>query len=236
MTMRNTIQDLRAYADVANDEHRVKIRTGEFAGLSARLAPSLEELPALNVALSELAELDVEVPAGLDQDAALVAERLLALAAEVPALGVDASLDLAKERVRSAEKYVGELRALVRDTWRAYVSQPQPAVNIDLIDALAQGGVDVEDIRNDLETARAQLFAVTSKLIPDRGAVQKYQDATESIHRCGEQIGDVVDADIAEGIVRSQEPSGVPLSWFTAERLEKLRALGIVDRFQVRLR
>ena len=80
------------------------------------------------------------------------------------------------------------------------------------------------------------MLAITSRLIPDRGRCEKYRDAIESIHRCGEQIGEVVDADIAEGIVGSQEPSGVPLTWFTPERLEKLPCSGIVDRFQVHLR
>lgn len=236
MTLRSTIQDLRAHAEVANDEHQVKVRTGQFADLSARLAPALAELPALNVALSEVAQIDIDLPAGREQDAAQVAEGLRALATEVPTLGVDQNLDLAKERVRSAEQYTRELRAVVAGAWQTYVSQPPPAINSDLIDALAQGGVDVEDLRDALETARAHLLAVTSRQIPDRGAVQKYRDAIESIHSCGEQIGDVVDPDIAEGIVGSQEPPGVPLTWFTPERLEKLRALGIVDRFQVRLR
>lgn len=236
MTLRSTIQDLRAHANVANDEHQVKVRTGQFAELSARLAPPLAELPALNVALSEVAQLDVDLPAGREQDAAQVADSLRAVATELPSLGIEQNLDLAKERVRSAEKYAKELRAFVAGTWQAHVSQPPPAVNVDLIDALAQGGVDVEEIRVALETARGHLLAITSRLIPDRGAVQKHRDAIESIHRCGEQIGEVVDADIAEGIVGSQEPSGVPLTWFTPERLEKLRALGIVDRFKVHLR
>lgn len=236
MTLRSTIQDLRAHADVANDEHRVKVRTGQFADLSARLSQPMAELPRLNVALAEVAQLDVDLPPGRDQDAAQVAEGLRALATEIPALGIDETLDLAKARVRSAEKYVGELRALVGGAWQSYVRQPPPGINSDLIEALAQGGVDVEEIRNELETARGHLLVISNKMIPDQGAVERFRAAIEAIRRCGEKLGDVVDVDIAEGIVGTQESSGVPLTWFTPERLEKLTALGIIDRFRVRLR
>jgi hypothetical protein len=236
MTLRSTIQKLRAHADVANDEHQIKVRTGEFADLSKRLGPLLAELPALHVGLTEVAKFDVELAASRNQDVAQVAENLRALCTELSALGIEQNLDLAKERVRSAEKLTKELRALVVGAWQSHVSEPPPAINIDLIDALARGGVDVEEIRFALETAQAHLLAITSRPIPDRGAVQKHRDAIESIHRCGEQIGNVVDADIAEGIVGAQELSGIQLTWFTPERLDKLRALGIVDRFQVQLR
>jgi alkylhydroperoxidase family enzyme len=236
MTLRSTIQDLRAHADVANDEHQVQVRTGQFADLSARLGPPLAELPSLNVGLAEIAQLDVEMPPGHDQDAAQVVESLRALANEIPTLGIDENLDLAKARVRSAEKYVSELRALVTSAWQSFVNQPPPAINSDLVDALAHGGVDVEEIRDALETARGHLLAISSRMVPDQGAVKRFRAAIAAIHRCGEKLGEVVDADIAEGIVGSQEPSGMPLTWFTPERLEKLADLDIIDRFQVHLR
>ncbi len=236
MTLLSDIQVLRARADVANDEHSVKVRTGEFAELSARLAPLLTELPELNVGLAEIAQLPIALPTDHDENARQLDQDLRALATELPALGIADDLDLAKGRVRAAEKHVQELRALVASVWRLHVSQPPPAVNDDLVDALARGGIDVEEIRSELETAQSRLLLVASRPIPDRGAVQKYRDAIDSIRRCGESIGQFVDADIADGIVGSQQASGVPLTWFTPGRIEKLGALGILDRFQVRLR
>ena len=236
MTLRSTIQDLRSHADVANDERQVKMRTGQFVELSARLSPALAELPRLKVGLAEVQQLDIALPVGRGQEAVQVVEALRALAADLPTVAIDQNLDLVKARVRSAEKYVSELRALVAGAWHTYVSQPLPAINSDLVDALALGGVDVDDIRNALELARGHLLAISNMTIPDRGAVDRFRAAIESIRRCGERLGEVVDQDIAEGIVRAQEQPGMPLSWFTPERLEKLEGLGIVDRFQVRLR
>ncbi|NYG07746.1 hypothetical protein BJ986_002233 [Phycicoccus badiiscoriae] len=235
MTLRSTIQELRAHADVANDEHQVKVRTGHFADLSARLSPPLSELPALNIGLAEIAQLGAEMPPSGYQDAAQIVEGLRALAKEVPTLGIDENLDLAKARVRSAEKYVSDLRALVTSSWQSFVNQPPPAINTGLVDALARSGVDVEEIRDALETARSNLLAISSRMIPGRGAVEQFRAAIEAIHRCGEKLGEVVDADIAQGVVGSQEPSGIPLTWFTPERLDKLADLGIIDRFRVRL-
>jgi hypothetical protein len=149
---------------------------------------------------------------------------------------IEQDLDLAKARVRSAERYVSELRAHVASVWQAFTNQSPAAVNSDLVDALAQGGVDVREIRDELESARGRLLAIRSRVIPGEGDVEKFRAAMAAIHRCGERLGEVVDQDIAEGIVGSQELSGMPLRWFTAERLEKLAALGIIDRFRVRLR
>ena len=236
MTLRSTIQDLRAHADVANDEYQVKVRTGQFADLSARLGSLLAELPALNVGLAEVKQLDLEMPPGRDQDAAQVIESLRALATELPTVTIEQNLDLAKARVRSAEKYVSGLRALVAGAWQTHVSQLPPTINSDLVDALDQGGVDVGEIRDELETARGRLLAISSRTIPGAGAVQKINAAIETIRRCGEKFGEVVDPDIAEGIVGSQGLSGMPLTWFTPERMGKLTGLGIIDRFQVRLR
>jgi hypothetical protein len=236
MTLRSTIQDLRAHADVANDEHEVKVRTGQFAELSGRLRPALAVLAGLNVGLAEVRQLDLELPFDRDQEGAQVAESLRALAAELPSVTIEHNLDLAKARVRSAEKYVSELRALVEASWHVHINQPPPAINSDLVDALARGGVDVDAIREALESARGRLLAISSKTIPDQGDVEKYRAAIAAIQSCGEQLGEVVDADIAEGIVVSQEEPGMPLDWFTPERLEKLAGLGIIDRFHVRLR
>lgn len=236
MTLRSTIQDLRAHADVANDEHQVKVRTGQFAELSGRLGPALEELPRLNAGFAEVQQLDLELPPGRDHDAAQVVESLRELAAELPTVALEQNLDLTKAGVRSAEKYVRELRALVAGAWQTHVNKPPPAINSDLVDALAQGGVDVEAIRDVLESARARLLAISSRTIPNKGDVEKFRSAIAAIHKCGENLGEVVDADIADGIVGSQEGLGMPLSWFTPERLAKLAGLGITDRFHVRLR
>lgn len=236
MTLRSTIQDLRAHADVANDEHQVKVRTGQFAELSGRLGPALVELPRLNVGLAEVRQLDLELPPDREQEAALVSESLRALAADLPSLTIEQDLDLAKARVRSAEKYVSELRTLVAGSWQAHVNQPPLAINSDLVDALAQGGVDVEEIRDALESARGRLQAISNRTIPNQGDVEKFRIAIAAIHNCGEKLGEVVDADIAEGIVGSQEDLGMPLSWFTPERMEKLAGLRILDRFHVKLR
>ncbi|WP_313663420.1 hypothetical protein [Cellulosimicrobium cellulans] len=236
MTLRSTIQDLRASAEVANGEHRVKTRTGEFVELANRLEPLLSSLPGLSVGLAEVRNLDVSLPPGLAQEITLLTASLRTLATELPSVGVDHNLETTKIQVRTAVAQVAVMESLVADAWHKFTSQQPPPVNRDLVDTLARGGVDVEDIRNELETAQARLLTASATRLPSLGAVQRFREAIEAIRRCGERLGEVVDADIAKGIVGSQEPSGVPLAWFTPDRLEKLRSLGILDRFQVHLR
>lgn len=235
MSLRSRIQDLGTAAAVANDEHQVRLRTGQLSELSERLHRPLDDLPTLATALAEIRRFDPELPPELNQDAAQSAEGLRAIASELPAMSVHTNLDLAKTRVRGAEKFATEVRALVSERWRRYVAQPPPPINDDLLDALAQGGVDVESIRNTMESAHAQLIAVINRTIPQAGDFAKFGAAFEAMRACGNQIGSVVDSDIAEGILGAQMENGKPLSWFTAERVRALADLGIIERFRVRL-
>lgn len=235
MSLRSRIQDLRTAAAAANDEHQVQLRAGQFAGLSDRVRSSARGLPALKVGLAEVRRLDVKVPIHLDQETVQVVDGLREVAAELPAMAVDADMDLAEARVRNAEKYAAQLRAFVTDTWQRHVSQPLPPVNSELVDALAQSGVDVEPIRDALESAQGRLLAITNRTIPLEGDVDNLSAAFESFRACGDQIGSAVDPDVAEGILGAQEEFGMPLAWFTAKRLQALADLGIIDRFRVRL-
>jgi hypothetical protein len=235
MSLRTRIQELRTYAEVANDEHQVRLRTGELSDLSDRLNVPPPGLHALKVGLTEIRQLEVETPASLDQDAVQVAGALHALATELPGMAIDSNLDLAKVQVRAAGKFAADLRGFVAEAWHRHVTQPLPPINQDLVDALDQGGVDVESIRTALESAEGILLAIVNRTIPLEGDADKFRTAFESLHTCGKEIGDVVDPDIAEGIVGAQQESGMPLAWFTTERLQTLAALGIIDRFRVRL-
>ncbi|MBB1033607.1 hypothetical protein G6031_04285 [Dietzia sp. CQ4] len=236
MSLQSTIQSLRAHADVADDAHRVKVRTGQLTELRERLArPPLSDLAALNAALVELQQVDVEIPEDLEENGVEVAKRLRELAVRLPGLRADEDLDFARACVASAEKYAQNLKNIVVAGWDDYVNQPQPAIDQELVEALANGGIDVEDIRAEFESADGKLFALRNRKVPGRGSVKTYRDAIEAMRRCGERIGEVVDSDIAEGIIESQTSAGISLTWFTPERVEKLRRLGIMDRFKVRL-
>ena len=188
MTLRSTIQDLRAHADVANDEHQVKVRTGQFAELSGRLGPALAELPGLNVGLAEVQQLDLELPPGRDQEAAQVAESLRALAAELPSVTIEQNLDLAKARVRSAEKYVSELRALVAGVLAARTSiNPLPPSIVTWWTPWPR--VAWTSMRSGTRSRARE--AACSRSAAGRsltqGDVEKFSAAIAAIHSCGEQ-------------------------------------------------
>jgi hypothetical protein len=236
MSLRSRIRELRTYAEVANDERKVRLRTGQLSDLRDRVAVPAQEFPALTDGLAEIRQLKVEIPATLDQDAIQLADGLRALAAELPGMALDANLDLARFQVRSAEKFAAELHGFISTSWHQLVRQPLPPINEDLLDALSDSGVDVEAIRDALENAHVQLLAIGNRAIPREGDVAKHSAAFDSMRACGEQIRRVVDPDIAEGILGAQEESGMPLAWFTTERLQTLSDLGIIDRFRVRLR
>ncbi|MFC6161140.1 hypothetical protein [Kribbella jiaozuonensis] len=235
MSLRSRIRDLHTSAVVADNEHQVRLRTGQLSDLSDRIATVVQGLSALRVGLAEVRQLNVEIPADLHRAAGHATDGLRSLAAELPDIAVDSDLDAAKVHVSNTERFVSGLRSFVADNWRRHVTQPLPPINRELVDALAESGVDVESIRVALESAQGQLLAIVNRTIPLKGDVDKFRAAFESVRASGDQIGNVVDPDIAKGIVGSQEGAGMPLVWFTPVRLQALSELGIIDRFRVRL-
>jgi len=236
MTLLTRVTNLRTAAVVVDDVAKIKSRTGELRTLSDRLELTAQTLPGLITGVGALAVIDATLNADTIKDAAEVVAGMRALAGTLPGMPVDAPLDVAKLRVRAVENFTKELRMFVQANWLLYRDQELPAINEELVEALAAGGVDVEDVRNELISAQTALTVLRTREIPHEGDVEKFTGALEKLHACGEKISTLVDPVLAEGILRSQTDEGIPLSWFTPQRISALTELGILDRFQVRLR
>lgn len=236
MSLLTRVTDLRTAAVAADDVAQIKTRTGELRTLADRLAHCAKTLPDLITGLGDLAVLNVTPGVDTVRDAVEVVAGMRTLASALPGMSVDAPLDIAKSQVKAVENFTRELRVFVQANWTRYREQELPPINEDLVEALADGGVDVEDVRNELITAHTALMVLKYRDIPGDGDVAKFEGALEKLRACGEKISTLVDPDLAEGILKAQNDDGIPLNWFTPERLTALTELGIAGRFQVRLR
>jgi hypothetical protein len=234
MSLLTRVTNLRTAAVAVDDVVKIKTRTGDLRTLSERLTVPSHDLPALITALAELTSIGVHLDSDLVQDAVETTGSLHALASALPGLPVDAPLDGVKLQVKSAESFIKKLSQFVESHWLPFRDQDLPAINEDLVEALAAGGVDVEDVRNKLISAQVKISGIRNRPIPQEGDVGKFNDAREALRACGEEISTLVDPVLADGILRAQT-DGVSLSWFTPERIDAVTALGILDRFRVRL-
>ena len=235
MSMRTRVTNLRTAAVAVDDVVRIKTRTGDLRTLVERLELPAQSLPQLITALAELAKIEVTLDADTIQDANEAVAGMRALARTLHGLPVDAPLDVPKSQVKAIENFTKELRLFVQANWFIFRDQDFPPINEELVEALAAGGVDVEDVRNQLLSAQTALTALKVRVIPSEGDVTKFTWAVEKLRACGERISTLVDPDLAEGILKAQSDEGIRLDWFTSERITALAELGIVDRFQVRL-
>jgi hypothetical protein len=236
MSLLSQVRDLRTAAVAVDDVVQIKARTGELRTLMERLGPATESLPQLIASLTELAKIDVALDADMIEDANEAHLGLKALAKSLPSLPIDAPLEVPKSQVKAMENFIKELRQFVSANWRKFREQELAPINEDLIEALAAGGIDVEEVHSSLISAQTTLTVLKAREIPGVGDASKFNEAVEKMRSCGEQISTLVDPDLAEGILKAQSDEGVPMIWFNSERVAALTELGILDRFLVRLR
>ena len=157
---------------------------------------------------------------------------------ELPAMAIDANLDLAKARVRGAEKFAANCAPSSADAWQRHVHATTAGRSTsDLVDALAHGGVDVEEIR-------AQRLRVRRGNSAGHRTARSRRGRRREVHRRTRVAARLRRPDRRASSTRTSPKAswaprsdiGMPLAWFTAERLRSFTELGIIDRFRVRLR
>ncbi|MDX3106012.1 hypothetical protein [Nonomuraea angiospora] len=230
------VQRLRTAAVAADDENTIKRRTGELVDIAQSVESLIETIKRLGNGVAELRTTGVRMNTELAQKAPQVVAMLYALSDSLPNQAVDASLNEAKMQVKAAQGFVNNLRLSVEEAWKAKRSREVPAINDDLITALARSGIEVEEIRIEIERAQGTLAILNNRAIPELGDVERLTRALEILRSCGKRISELVDPTLAQIILNTQETTGMPLSSFTPEILAGLTRLGILDRFWVRLR
>ncbi len=235
MSLLTRVTSLRTAAVAVDDVVKIKTRTGDLRTLAERLDAPAKQLPTLITALAELAKVDAPLDGDSVQDAADTVTTIRSLAGALPGIPVDAPLDLPKSQVKAVENLTKKLSLFVEAHWLPFRDRDLPAINEELVEALAAGGVDVEDVRNKLISAQITIMSIRYRSVPQEGDVDRFTEALAALRACGEEISTLVDPALAEGILESQT-EGIPLSWFTPERITAVTGLGILDRFRVHLK
>ncbi|MFF2351868.1 hypothetical protein ACFVVL_19060 [Kitasatospora sp. NPDC058115] len=231
MTLIERIQRLHQAAADVEDEDRIKQRTGQLVSLGKTVDTVLGTLMGLEEAVAELRTAGFSLPVEVLTRAGEASKALRMLAAALRQNGAVPSAG----GVQSAHTYAKALRQTVEGAWKDQRQYTPPAINEDLVDTLDRNGIDVEAIRTRIESARWQLDSLESRSLPKRGDIAALTTALQSLAECGRDITELVDPILTKVIMDTQSTEGARLSAFTPEVLAGLAALGILERFRVRL-
>jgi hypothetical protein len=234
MTLVNRIHQLQLRAVAADDEYKIRARAGEFSSLRDRIQSAALNASRVAVGRKELRSAGIE-QSDYEQNRASGHALVRDLIDAIESIAVHAKLDAVKMQASTLETFLKNSEKWVARAWMDNRPAEQPAVDDDLLDALEQGGVDVEAIRVDIERAQGALLTLSNKTLPERGDWERLQDALTVLISSGERIGLLVNPAIADVVVRAQG-DGVPYTELTNEVVSELRGLGILDRFRVVLR
>lgn len=234
MTLLDRIHQLRLKAAAADDEDKIKRRSGEFTTLRERFETATANAVRVNTGRNELQSAGI-VQDDYKQNRSAALTVVKDLIAAVGNLSVETKFDAVTMQGRAVETHFKNSEKYVADAWKQHLPSAPPAVDDDLLDALEQGGVNVEAIRSDIEGAKLALLVLSNRTLPEPGDSAKLQKALDTLDAIGERIGELIDPAIADVVVRAQG-GGVPYSEMTPEVISALNKLGILDRFQVVLR
>jgi hypothetical protein len=234
MTLVERISQLQLSAAAADDEGKLKSRSGEFTALRERLAAATINAEDAEAGRKELQASGI-VEDGNEQSRTASLAIVKEMAAAVESLSVEAKFDALNLQGRNVEQHFKTSEKLVADVWRNYVFSIQPTVDDELLDALERGGVDVETIRSDIEDAKSVLLMLRTRRLPKDGDIAKLQKARSTLNSSGESIGKLIDPAIADVVVRAQN-GGVPYTEITSEIVSALKKFGILNRFRVVLK
>lgn len=233
MTLLERINQLRLKAVAADDEHKIKSRSGEFVALRERMQDASANAPRVAAGRREL-EAAGRTQDGYDQERAATFAGIQALIATIESLSVESKFDLVKMQGQNVEMHFRNSEKFVANAWRSHLPPSLPADD-DLLDALDQAGVDVEAIRSDIESARLVLLTLRNRTLPQPGDAWRLQQALSTIGASKARIGEVIDPIIADLVVRAQTGE-IPFAEMTPEVVSALADIGILNRFRVVLR
>lgn len=225
------INNLRLKAVAADDEDKVKSRSGEFTALRELLQYTTANAENVTAGRNELQAAGYAQD-GYDQERASALSVVNDLISTIKSLPVETKFDLIKIHGSSIVAHFKNSEKFVTSTWNEFVPALTSAGHDDLLNALEHGGVNVEGIRSDIEKAESALLTLKYRVLPQAGDVAKMRQAVDTLNSIGERIGELIDPAIANLVVRAQA-DGVPYAEMTPEVIVALQKLGILNRFRV---
>ena len=234
MTLMDRLNALNLRAVAADNENQIKARSGEFVQMTEQVTLTTKNATEVESARSELrsAGIEQEGYGQLREETVATANDLISTLRSLP---VSAKLDTVKSQVKSVERFFSGAEQWVEREWKGILETDPPAIDEALLDALRQSGVDVEDIRSEIERGELALLSLRNRKLPRVGDLARLRGALQTLNESSKKVGQVVDPIVADVLVESQG-EGAPLASLTSPVLSELKRLKILDRFKVVLR
>lgn len=166
MTLLDRIQNLQLRAVAADDKSKIKARVGDFTTLRNQIESAIWNATRMSVGRRELRAAGIRQDDPLQNGASVLAV-IEDLTAAARTLSVDEKVDAVRRRARIVVDFFSKSEEWVQDNWQIALQARYPEVDGDLLDALENGGINVSDIRRDIDQAESVLEGYS-------GAVQNF--------------------------------------------------------------
>lgn len=235
MTLLERARALDSVLRAAVDQDKMRLDIGRINERTEAVQEAAERLERAVAAAGEIRPRGHRITPEVRSTLGSLREDLDRATAELssdPVAGAGDNLHKVVQRVSDESRRVS---SSLSETWRRHLEETAiPNVDEDFLALLEQAGLDVSQLRLQVESALSRLSIIEARRLPHRGDVTSLEEAVAGLNKAVETLGSMVPPAVREFIVRASSEGGASLDLLTNEVWRFLDETGLAGRYRIR--
>lgn len=235
MTLLERARALDSVLRAAVDQDRTKLDIGRINERTEAVQEAAERLERAATAAGELRPRGHRIKPEVQSTLRSLREDLDRAGAELssdPVAGADDDLQKLIQRVSDESRRVS---SSLSEAWRRHLDETA-IVNVDedFLALLERAGLDVSQLRLQVESALSRLSIIEARRLPHRGDVTSLQEAVAGLNDAIDTLGSMVPPAVREFIIQASGEGGASLDLLTDEVRRFLDETDLASRYRIR--
>jgi hypothetical protein len=234
MTLLERARALDSVLRSAVDQDRLRLEIGRIDERAAAIRTAGEELERAGTAAEELRDAGRFLAEEMRKALLRVQQQLEAGRGEVASSPLVGAGDDFHAVVQATTDQAHRTRRALADAWASYLTELSvPSVDEEFLSLLETAGLQVGDLRRDVEGALSRISIRRARPLPVLGDVAALMDAVTTLQGAVEALGSLVPPTVRDFIVQTSGRAGAPLDLLTDDVRVFLDEHDLASRYRI---